>query len=310
MSNSRKIDHNKIFLDLASTAREETPFFSDIWTRSRNEFNEKWVQEITQAIVQLMGYNKIKWRMTLRGYGKFAFESARCQKEFETSERYNLAETDEKRLLCYNDKSYMMKNYLPGLYLSNYLWPHHFKLLTFYRNQILKDLKCPKMFYDIGVGTGLYSKELLSHFPHSIGKGFDISPYSLEFTRNLLNVYCVKHRYKLIHNNINTMKLSNLKADFVICHELLEHLKDPKKMCGILHKITRVGGRSFITAAMNSAHPDHIYLFRDEDEVRTMLVDEGWNILKTCVEYAYESKPKRITPSVVGFYCERKEKQP
>ena len=93
-------------------------------------------------------------------------------------------------------------------------------------------------------------------------------------------------------------------ADFTICQEVLEHVEDPERLCQRLHNITRAGGKAYITAAINAAHSDHIYLFRSPDEVRQLLESTGWKIIQSRAEYAYESNSAELIPCVAGYFCE------
>jgi len=296
-----------VFDQLANLAQEKTRFFSDIWNRSKEEFGNPWLEEIVDNVTRLFGSEEDgQWEAALTGYAEFALDAMRNQKFFETNERYRWSTLEEIQEKYYESETHMMDNYLPGMYLSHYLWPHHFKLLNYFRSQILPRLSpSPEIFYDVGIGTGLYSREVLRTFPDVRGKGFDISEYSVQFTSNLLTAYGVRDRYDFVLSNIFTADLPWETADFVVSQEVLEHLEDPEEFSRILYRLTKPGGSAYITAAVNAAHSDHIYLFRSPEEVQSMLVDAGWKIVDSRVEYAYSGSPTSITPCVVGFVCER-----
>ncbi len=40
----------------------------------------------------------------------------------------------------------------------------------------------------------------------------------------------------------------------------------------------RPGGRLFLNIPVNSPAPDHIYLWRDPEEIRAMIIDHGYEI--------------------------------
>ena len=296
-----------IYERLSEMARMHSYFFSDIWKRSREEFGPKWVEEIADNVVRLFGLEEDGgWLAAIQGYAEFALDAMRNQKFFEANGRYRWSTLGEIQSHYYDNEDHMMRNYLPGMYLSHYLWPHHFKLLTFFRTEVLRSLASPPtVFCDVGIGTGMYSREVLRAFPQVRGKGFDISHYSVEFTRRALQAYELLDRYEFVIGDIFSAELPVQIADFVVSQEVLEHLEDPEQFCHILHKLAKIGGRAYITAAVNAGHSDHIYLFRSPEEVQSLLTKVGWKVLRSRAEIAYKGKPIPITPCVAAFVCEK-----
>ena len=296
-----------IYERLSELARTHSYFFSDIWKRSREEFGPGWIEEIVDNVVRLFGLEEDGgWLAAIQGYAEFALDAMRNQKFFEANGRYRWSRLSEIQRNYYDNEDHMMKNYLPGMYLSHYLWPHHFKLLTFFRQGVLARLEQPPtVFCDVGIGTGLYSREVLRAFPKVRGKGFDISEYSVAFTRKVLSAYGVLDRYEFIVGDIFSTDPSPAIADLVVSQEVLEHLEDPERFCRILYECAKVGGKGYITAAINAGHSDHIYLFRSPEEVHSLLTKVGWRVLRSRAELAYSGKPMPITPCVAAFVCEK-----
>ncbi len=291
---------------ISRLAAEKTPFFADVWQRQYNEFGELWARDISDALTLLFGSGEEGWEDALIGYADFSMQALRCQQEFEKTRRYREASAEELLSSCYEDEEFMRASYLPGLFLSHYLWRHHYKLLKFFREDVLPGAGEPANFCEVGVGTGLYSFETLRALPESHGKGVDISEYSLDFTRRLVRAAGLSGRYETAQMDVfRSLPGAPDSFDFVVCQEVLEHLEDPAKLCGILLELARPGAAAYITAAINAAHTDHIYLFRTPDEVEKMLVSAGWKIVDSRAEYAYEGKPKDVTPCVAGFFCRK-----
>ena len=292
---------------LAQIAREETFLLSDIWHRSRQQFGPSWVDEVADNVIRLFGPEEEgRWEEAIRGYAEFSRDSMRHQEFLEAHGRYRRSTLVELQQEFYENELHMMRHYLPGMLLSHYLWPHHFKLLTFFRQHALAGLpSTPELFYDVGIGTGLYSREILRAFPRVRGKGFDISPHSATFTGRLLQAYGLADRYDVALGDVLQREPPERAADFVVSQEVLEHLEDPRRFVAILRRMTRPGGRAYITAAINAGLSDHIYLFRSPEEVRSLLTEAGWKILGWQAEYAYDGTPIEWTPCVAAFFCER-----
>ena len=81
---------------------------------------------------------------------------------------------------------YMMNLYLPGIFLSHFLWRHHYRQFLYYKEHFLPliDGFADKRFYEVGTGTGFYTLQIFRHNPSFHGLGIDISPHSREFTMN------------------------------------------------------------------------------------------------------------------------------
>jgi hypothetical protein len=265
-------------------------------------FGNDWTQELVENVVRIFGHkNNEGWQYAINGYIEFTLDVIRNQKFFEANGHYKWSRLEEVKSKYYDNENHMIKSYLPGIYLSHYLWPHHFKLLSFFREEVLKTLQDPCLFYEVGIGPGLYSKELLLAFPKIYGKGFDISTHSASFTSNVLESFGLLDRYEVKLGNIFTMQLPQERADFVVSQGVLEHVEQPERFCQILYEMSI--GKAYITAAINAGQTDHIYLLRSPEEVEKMLKGVGWKILKRQAEYAYEGMPKEVTPCVAGFFC-------
>lgn len=296
-----------VFEQLAQLARAHTSLFADIWGRSRQAFGRAWVSELAENVVRLFGpEDTAAWEAALRGYAAFALDAVRSQERFAATGRYQATEFGEVRQQYYDSADHMLGRYLPGLFLSQYLWPHHFRLLRFFREEVVPRLiPPPTLFYDVGVGTGTYSREILRAFPATRGRGFDISPHAVTFAGRLLRAWGVSDRYEFVLGDVLEGEPAAPLADMVVSHELLEHIEWPDRLCRLLYALTRPGGRAYITAAVNAAHSDHIYLFRAPDEVEAMLTATGWRILAARAEPAEGDEEFDPRPCVCGFLCER-----
>jgi 2-polyprenyl-3-methyl-5-hydroxy-6-metoxy-1,4-benzoquinol methylase len=163
-----------------------------------------------------------------------------------------------------------------------------------------------KLFYEVGVGCGMYSLKTLQAKPDSKGVGFDISQYALDFTKRVADVHGVGHRYRIQNQDIIASPPERL-ADFIISQEVLEHLEDPPAFIRALRNMVRPDGHGYITAAINAGHTDHIYLYRTADEVRRQIEDAGWTVLDEQVEFNYPNKPVELRPTVAGFLVRNPE---
>ena len=62
-----------------------------------------------------------------------------------------------------------------------------------------------------------------------------------------------------------------------------------------LKKLTTLGGRLFVTAALNAAHADHIYLYRKPEEIIAQVEAAGMHVENSFFANAY-APAKRDLP--------------
>ena len=181
----------------------------------------------------------------------------------------------------------MLAEYLPGLLLSHFLWPHHYRQIQFFDQAFLGPMqrRGPTNFAEVGVGTGVYTGRILRRIADSSGEGYDISPSSCAFARKHVEAIGASQRFRLNEQDILVRPIT--PTPWLVCVEVLEHLEDPVTFLRALKTGLAPGGRAFITAALNAAHSDHIYLYRTADEVLTHLEQAGFVLEQGFVGAAY-----------------------
>lgn len=289
------------YRQLLASLRAKFPNYAAAWERARNEFGEQWEQEFSAAITTMFGDDPAQWQSAVDGYAEFATDALRSQIFFERRGQYKATSYAEVSKLCYHNSEFMFRSYLPGMFLSHYVWPHHHRMLRWFRS-LANDLS-PSNFAEVGTGCGMYSKEPLSLFNQVRGVGYDISAHALKFTENVVRAFGYADRYTTELRDIIASPPPH--SDLVICQEVLEHLEDPRLFVRALFSMTKPGGYAYITAAINAGHVDHIYLYRSLIDVRAHVKDAGFEILSERAEWAYEGKPVEITPCLGGVFARR-----
>lgn len=283
------------------------PVLASVWTAAPLRFGEAWCTSAVRDIETLYGPisdpPSDRLSEALDGYAEFANDSMRNQVFYERTGRYRASSYEQVKRECYLDEEHMTRRYLPGLWLSHYLWPQHYYMLSGFEHSVLPRVHDTRLFFEVGVGCGMYSKRCLELLPHAHGVGFDISRYSLDYTMRMIEAFGLGNRYRTEQRDIRHGY--ERPCDFLICQEVLEHLEDPAEFCGWLFDLIRPGGHAYITAALNAAHSDHIYLFSNPSQLEEMLRAAGFQPLHSREECAPGFKPRSITPSLSGFFCQR-----
>lgn len=277
--------------------REEAPYLAGVIDKQFGEFGSEWLSEFEADLATFFSGDMEKLRLATQGYIKFALDGMLLQKRFDKTGRYEPKTYDQAAAEVYQNEQYMHTLYLPGIYLSHFLWRHHFIQHLYFLDQFVPKVKVHggTTYYDVGVGTGFYLREMLRRIPGLRGHGFDLSPSSLSYTDRMVTAFGLRDRCTLNLQNILTDPPSP-PASFLTNVEVLEHLEDPLAFLKGLNKLLAPGGLGMITAAVTAPNADHIYLYNSVDELVTQAREAGFIVVDSREDKAYE--PRRPNESV------------
>lgn len=286
----------KLIAEIERYLAQYFPYMARVIQKRIDDFGDNWLTDF-ESELEIFFPNLISLNAASQGYGEFALDALRMQKRFDKSGKYETPSYDELLLSVYGNEQYMFDLYLPGILLSQFLWPHHYRQLKFFRDSFLSVIDKGKStsFADVGVGTGFYSKEMLKALPLAKGIGVDISEHSLAHTAELLGKFGLQDRYETQLRDLREMP-SNI-VDYVVSVEVLEHLEDPTDFLKNLYRILENGGRGYITAAINAPNADHIYLYKSLYEVEAQICDAGFRIADKAEFTAFIPTASESVPS-------------
>lgn len=279
-------------------------FAKDSVRRAAAEFGPAWEEDVAELLATLYD-DEAAQADALKGYAAFVMDSMRRQKRFEREGRYAAKTYAEAAAEVYFNDEHMRRQYLPGLLLSHYLWAHHYRQIDYFRSAFLAPLARAgvREFAEVGVGTGVYSRLALTAWPEARGTGFDISPMSLQFTQAHVARYGCADRYEARLQDILQVPCER-RFPAVVCVEVLEHLEDPVAMLRGLAALCVPGGRLFVTAALNAADADHIYLYRQPQDVFDQLRAAGLHMEHAFFAQAYApAAPELPVPGALAMVC-------
>lgn len=254
--------------------------------RGVGSFGQPWCDRF-DALLGALFPDDASLEAAARGYTAFAMDSMRRQRAFEKSLAYPNKSYAEAAVEVYFNDSHMREEYLPGLLLSHFLWPHHYRQLKFFDTAFVAPMarRGSSSFAEVGIGTAVYSARVLDRIPNVTGEGFDISPSSCAFAEHHLQCLGLDQRYRVHRQDVAAQPIEPVAE--LVCVEVLEHLEDPTAFLRTLRAALAPGGRAFITAALNAAHSDHIYLYRSPDEVQRQLETAGFALEQSFTGAAY-----------------------
>lgn len=205
--------------------------------------------------------------------------------EFIRSGKYSSESFDEVNKRVYSNPE-VMEYYMHGLLLSQFLWFHHYKIYRFFKDNISKYNKTSKQYLEIGAGHGLFMNEAIKQLSsindfHLV----DISPKSLDLAKQFIKndsvefILCDIFKYS-----------SSTKYDFITMGEVLEHIEQPLELLKRLHLLLEDNGTLYFTTPTNAPAIDHIYLFKNTEEIKELIDKAGFKIIDS-IEAVSEDVP-------------------
>lgn len=227
----------------------------------------------------------------LDAFVRFTYEVNHAQALYEEQQRYLHSSFAECEQQFYSQDEFM-DDYLWGIYLTNFLWVHHFEICLFYFDRFLRRLPPDARLLEIAPGHGGWGVWALSVLESSQLEGFDLSPRSIQIAGSLAAAAGVDDR--ATYRQLDALRLGEREAgtaDGCVCCFLVEHLEDPCGLFAAIRRQLKPGARAFITGALTAAQVDHIYEFRRESELVAMSEQNGLRVLET-----FSGNPRRTLP--------------
>lgn len=187
-----------------------------------------------------------------------------------------------------------MREYMIGLAITQLLWKNHYSIYSFFLDEISQRRESVRRYLEIGPGHGLYLAAAVTHLAAQAYQAIDISPVSLRMCREVLPF--------LVDDPPATLRLEERDAlgipaaetfDFITMGEVIEHLEDPRPVLRKVGEALRPGGVAFLTTCANCPTKDHIYLFRDAEEIRRLFHECGLEVERERSLRLHDTAPPR-----------------
>lgn len=183
----------------------------------------------------------------------------------------------------------VMDYYMHALILSEFLWAHHYKVFSYFVNSLPKYRPQVARYLEIGAGHGLFVSEagkLLD--PNVQFDVVDISPSSLAMTKRFVRNEEVSYMLMDVFKYYPSKRY-----DFITMGEVLEHVEQPVALLEKVRDLLNPGGVAYITTPTNAPAIDHIYLFKNSDDIRNVIRMAGLRVVDEFTCFA-----ENVTPEV------------
>jgi len=283
------------------------PFMAGAVHKGRARFGREWEDAFEEFLSRFFADDAAAMELAIKGYVGFSLEMAKLQKRFEKERVYAAKTHAEAAAQVYHNEEYVNSLYAPGILLSHYLWLHYFNQLRWFHRRFAPLVleAADRRFCEVGVGSGFYSRQLLSVAPDVRGHAFDISAHALDYTGRHLERFGVRERWTGTRRDVIAdpppIESPDEAWPFIVSADVLEHLEDPPAFLRSLRRMLRPGGTGFIATVITSANTDHIYLYNSWEEIRDQLVDAGFRVLDHQEDIAYEPRADEPVPRLAAF---------
>jgi len=176
-----------------------------------------------------------------------------------------------------------------GLVFAQFFWPEQYRRFKFFCENLSGYRSGVRSYLEIGGGHGLYINEAVRVFNECACFDLvDISATSIELARGLSCEPRIRYMLK------NILEFDEVRQyDFITLGEVLEHLERPQELLSKVRNLLSPGGHAFISTPANAPMVDHIYLFRNSDEIKSMLNEAGFTVEREVMQYAADLPEKR-----------------
>ena len=263
------------------------------------DYDRAFLAQICRLAFEKCGNDVGNYRKALADFVHLSEEFVRLQIELDRDGKYKYSSFEEVRAIVYDNPEVMEGRYLNGLLISQALWMNHRKIYSYFVDDFCSNNPPAGKVLEVPTGSGVYVTEFARLNPGWEARGVDLSRSSVEFTREIARLrgcsVTVSNENILEHAGDSTY-------DRLICGELLEHLERPEELLVQLKKMTAPGGTVFLTTAIWAANIDHIYLFVNARQVRTML-EKFFTIVSERVIPVFDNVDPESDKTPINYAC-------
>jgi len=193
--------------------------------------------------------------------------------EFARSGRYTSSTFEEVNQRVYG-RPETMQYYMHGLILSQFLWRHHYEMFDYYSTMLPRYTGGILDYLEVGVGHGFYLSHACDELrPEASLTAVDISETSIALSRKFAGEGRIDYRLQ----DIFTFEAGR-KYDLIVLGEVLEHVEQPLALLLRLRERLADEGVLFFATPANAPAIDHLYLFRNVEEIRQLAESAGFRI--------------------------------
>lgn len=258
------------------------PFQSHYIDKMKHDVMEQREYDILEFLVSYFKNQGISVEQQAEAYLHFVQETMEEQLYFRKNHCYR-ADNYEKVCQPVYKNNQRMSDYVVALALTDCIWSNHIYSLRWYEEE-LRSVCAQRVntYMEVGCGLGINLLRTMQLTNAVEYRSIDLSQRAVELCGCLLSYakerdFLGEQHYTVICEDFfNSQILKEVKADIFVMFEVLEHVPNPGDMLDRIKQLTSDDAQIFVSTAINSPMPDHIYLFRSVREVLNMMDCHGF----------------------------------
>lgn len=261
---------------------EGNPFQAQYIEKMKREGMQKREFDNLAFLVQFFSAQGITLEQQAQAYLDFTYAFMKEQLYFRRNHCYSKNDYAAICQTVYENNQYM-SSYMVALAISGCIWSDHIHILRWYEEELKAVCKDQiETYLEIGCGMGINLLHTMQMTHARYYQAADLSEKSTELCKALL---AYAEERGLIEGKSYAVQCEDFfalnpekEADVFTMFEVLEHVPNPQAMLEGIKRVTTEDAKIFISTAINSPAPDHIYLFRSVEEVTRMVESQGFSI--------------------------------
>ena len=264
----------------------------------------KRAEAFSKEFIRYLKNEKINIDFAIKAYLKLCTDIMMSQKYFIKFKKYPVEDEKKAYKEVYDNKK-EMKSYMIGIGMSQFLWPTHYAMYSFFIDKILNKKSNISRYLEIGPGHGLFLLQALRNLKQDTKfEIVDISNTSIKITKSIID-FLVKKEKKINYTTQNIFDFeSSNKFDFITIGEVLEHVTKPQEILKKIKKLMNKNGTVYLSTCVDCPSIDHVYHFKSIGDIEKMIKKSGFKILDRRI-LPVEDKPMKeiIKKKITINYC-------
>ena len=239
----------------------------------------KRAEAFSKEFIRYLKNEKINIDFAIKAYLKLCTDIMMSQKYFIKFKKYPVEDEKKAYKEVYDNKK-EMKSYMIGIGMSQFLWPTHYAMYSFFIDKILNKKSNISRYLEIGPGHGLFLLQALRNLKQDTKfEIVDISKTSIKITKSIID-FLVKKEKKINYTTQNIFDFeSSNKFDFITIGEVLEHVTKPQEILKKIKKLMNKNGSVYLSTCVDCPSIDHVYHFKSIGDIEKMIKKSGFKIL-------------------------------
>lgn len=272
--------------------KERSFFYKNVFEQDASiPVNHQLAEEICSDVFRMCNEDWALYCQKLENLLQINIEFLKLQAKLEKTGQYlysSFAEVEKEVFQKQREDGMVGVEYLWGVIFSHIFWVTHHRLFNFFLDEFASGINSEGICLEAPTGSGIFLSQFLRKNPDWSGVSVDLGETSLASAKRFHTLDGLTGKVECVQQDIYQFTHEK-QFDRIICIEFIEHVEDPVGIYRKLRSLLKADGKIFLTTVAWAAFIDHIYLYRNAEEIRAHIRESG---LKIQQEYLQNVFPK------------------